>query len=321
MSETTDLQQQPIYNIRSVSQKTNISPETLRAWERRYGFPDPYRNPKGYRLYSEDEIAGLNWLRQQTESGMTIGQAVKLLNQLKESGQDPIHVLPRRPTGQLEPFQSLDKIQKGLMEALLDLDEPRATELLNTAYAQHAVSDVLMDIIAPSMETLGELWHAGEIPIAVEHFATHLCRNYLIRSLEIDPTKEAKGQIITACAPGEWHEIGILILTVLLRHRGWWVTYLGANLSLERFSEVLKHLKPQLVLFSASFPENAEALQGMVHILEKLKAPRPLIGLGGPAFLIDPTLSNRIPGTFFGPRADDAIDQIERLLTHLIKEE
>ncbi|HJS28166.1 MAG TPA: cobalamin B12-binding domain-containing protein, partial [Anaerolineales bacterium] len=122
------------------------------------------------------------------------------------------------------------------------------------------------------------------------------------------------GRIIAACAPGEWHEIGLLMVTFLLREAGWGVTYLGANLSLERFSEVLSELKPDLVLFSATSSLTAENLVEMIEVLNQTNGSKPLIGLGGQAFLQDPTLANRIPGTYFGPRADESVRQIEGIL-------
>ena len=69
----------PIYTIRTVVQHTGITPATLRAWERRYGVLSPGRSDGGYRLYSERDIAMLQWLRRQVEGGVAISSAVALL--------------------------------------------------------------------------------------------------------------------------------------------------------------------------------------------------------------------------------------------------
>ena len=124
-------------------------------------------------------------------------------------------------------------------------------------------------------------------------------------------------KMVAACAPGEWHELGILTLTIMLRWRGWIVTYLGPNLSLERLHEALLQLKPQMLLFSATNKQTAERLVDLIDVLEHLHDPKPIIGLGGQAFLDNPTLTNNIPGTFMGPHADDAVRQIERMLVHI----
>lgn len=314
MTNADELARQPIYNIRSVAEKTGISPETMRAWERRYGFPEPHRNEKGYRLYSKDEIAALQWLKGQTEAGMTIGQAIKLLRQLKASGQDPLAHSPEDIQVQTAQRQSLEYLRQRLSEALISLNEKDASRTIRIGFDQHPIDAVLLELIAPVMVEIGDLWHQGKIPVAIEHFSTQLCRSHLLQAMDRVPVSSPIGRIVTACAPGEWHELGLLMLTIMLRERSWDVTYLGPNMSLERFGEVLASLKPQLVLFSATTPSSAEALAGMIDVLESLPEPKPLIGLGGQAFQYDPTLANRIPGTYFGPGADDAIRQIENLL-------
>ena len=118
----------------------------------------------------------------------------------------------------------------------------------------------MLRLIGPTMVEIGEEWHEGQSPSAIEHFSTQLCRSHLLRALDRVTVQSPVGRIVTACAPGEWHELGVLILTIMLRERSWAVTYLGPNLGLERFSEVLADLNPQLVLFSATDPSTAEAL-------------------------------------------------------------
>ncbi len=318
MTDLTDLSAKPVYNIRSVSEKTGISPETMRAWERRYGFPNPYRNPKGYRLYSGDEIAALIWLRHQTDAGMTIGQAIKLLDQLRLSGQDPVH--GEIVANQYPPEEILqpEDLSAELIKALLSVNETKSTAILSQSVAQHGIEIAMLSVISPALVEIGDRWHNGEVPVAIEHFSTHLCRNFLIQQLDKLPKPSKEGRIMTACAPGEWHEIGILMLTILLRGEGWNVMYLGANMSLDRFSETLTQLRPHMILFSATSPHTAENLMDLINVLNELSDPKPLIGLGGLAFLIDPTLTNRIPGTFFGPKGDEAVVQINQLLSRIV---
>jgi methanogenic corrinoid protein MtbC1 len=206
------------------------------------------------------------------------------------------------------------ELQRLLFSALISLQAEASNEILRRAFAGLSLELALLDVIAPALEEIGQAWHDGEIPIAVEHFATQLCRASIIHAMEADPMESSKDRIVAACAPGEWHEIGLLMLTFLLRRGGWDVAYLGANLSLERFSEVLIELKPRLVLFSASSPATAENLANILVVFDELEPPKPLIGLGGLAFREDPTLMNRIPGTFLGLRADEAVRQIEAIL-------
>ena len=69
----------PVFNTKAVAHETSVPADTFRAWERRYGVPHPQRTAGGHRLYSERDIAIIRWLRDRTEEGMNISQAVMLL--------------------------------------------------------------------------------------------------------------------------------------------------------------------------------------------------------------------------------------------------
>jgi DNA-binding transcriptional MerR regulator/methylmalonyl-CoA mutase cobalamin-binding subunit len=309
-----EISKNPIHNIKSVSEKTGIAPVTLRAWERRYNFPVPQRTETGYRLYSEHDIAALNWLKLQTESGLSIGQAIKLLSGLLDKDENPLAHQLTDHTILETPHQSIEQIQPVLVKALVDLDEEKANRIMRTSFSLYPLETILLEIIAPTLIEIGERWHTGEITVATEHFASHHCRLHLMHALEATNDIAKKGSIVAACAPQEWHELGILILVTILRLRGWHVTYLGANLSLERLAEDLLRLKPQMILFSATSKPAAEALMALAEVLDELPEPKPIIGLGGQAFLLFPALTNKVPGTFLGPTANEAIHQIERML-------
>jgi methanogenic corrinoid protein MtbC1 len=313
MSERTKLSREPVYNIRSVVERTGIAAETIRAWERRYGYPDPYRSPNGYRLYTEDEIATLIWLKRQTESGMSIGQSIHLLEALRSRGQEPTLALDLLPLSHA-PAEDPVALRDELYSCLVSLHEGESVELLSRTFTGLPVRSALLQVIEPVLVRIGLAWHNGEIPVAIEHFASNLCRAHLIHAMESLSAPKRKGRIISACAPGELHEIGMLMVSFLLREAGWNVTYLGSDLSLERLHEALSELMPDLVLFSASSSESAGNLVDLTGVLNRMDDPRPLIGLGGKAFLENLSLANRIPGTLFGPKADDAVDQIEKIL-------
>ena len=308
----------PIYNIKSVSKMTGIPSVTLRAWERRYGFPSPERSDSGYRLYSDHEIAALNWLKMQTESGLSIGQAVKLLQDLMDRGESPLPTSTSRPAKIEESHpQSLEHLRDSLLDALVRINQPRSIQILETAFQLYPLETALMEIIQPALIEIGDRWHRGEITIATEHFSTNLCRTHLLSVLESTEEGPLDGQIIAACAPGEWHELGLLMVTLMLCRRGWNVIYLGANLGLHGFAQSLQDINPDMVLFSATSPETAARLGDLTGVLDQLPDPKPIIGLGGQAFLKKPSLINQLPGTFLGLRADIAVSQIERMLSHI----
>src|SRR3712207_3606306 len=101
---------EPRYNTKVVVRETGVPADTFRAWERRYGVPMPHRTPAGQRLYSDRDIAIVHWLRDRTAEGMTISQAVHLLESghaAAESDAQPV---------------AWDRLEQQLVEALLRLD-------------------------------------------------------------------------------------------------------------------------------------------------------------------------------------------------------
>lgn len=83
----------PRYNIKAVVQQTQVNVSTLRAWEQRYGVPRPTRSDHGHRLYSQRDIEIIKWLKQCTEEGLAISQAVALLRDISDAS----NVAPRAP--------------------------------------------------------------------------------------------------------------------------------------------------------------------------------------------------------------------------------
>ena len=123
-------EQLPVYNIKAVSRLVGLLPVTLRAWERRYGLPNPMRGDQGYRLYSEHDLRTLRWLKNQIESGFSIGRAALYLQELRQAGQDPAEKMTPRPqTEGVSPVASpsLIAMSGDLLDRLLHFDAGTAT--------------------------------------------------------------------------------------------------------------------------------------------------------------------------------------------------
>lgn len=271
---------QPSYNIKAVAQMLGLLPVTLRAWERRYGLPTPQRGGQGYRLYSEHDMQTLRWLKSQIDSGMNIGQAARKLTQLKETGQDPA----AKEITRVDKPMSLENLRLMVLHSLHQFNDQTATEAMRQAFSLYTAEDVFSQLIAPNMVDIGNSWHKGELPIAEEHFASHFFQEQLIGLMAVAPQPYRSGLIVASCLPGEYHQLGILMVTVLLRMRGWNVLYLGPNLSLDGLAEVLIPLHPRIILFSATIPESATQAVQLPHLLSKFPAPAPQIILGGKGF-------------------------------------
>lgn len=306
----------PLYQVGIVAQIVGLAPATLRAWERRYGVPGPGRGEQGYRLYSDADVRTLRWLKAQIDSGLTIGRAAALLTELRSQGRDPattgsglrpVEVLGAVPG----PALLLGDLARQLGQAVRRLDERGVVQCFQTAYGFYAFEDVMAQMIEPVLVEIGHDWAAGHLPVAVEHFASQQFLRQLWAMLTAAGPAWRPGVIVAGCAPGERHEIGLLMVVVRLRWRGWEVKYLGPELSLERLAEALRQSQPRLLLFSATRPETAHALSGLAAALPGF-TPMPPVLLGGQGAAHAGALAE-VPGLVIHQADDDVIAQVERL--------
>ena len=299
----------PIYTIKTVVHLTGITPATLRAWERRYGVLAPGRSEGGYRLYSERDIATLRWLKHQVDAGVTISRAVALLDIHHQAGEQPELeegpvLLPGTSSSvTAEEIRSAHTISENLLEALLAYRERDGKALLDEAFALHPVEQVLELIIAPALTQVGDRWHRGEATIGQEHFATAFLRRRLTALLDVYDNAPGGPLAITGSAPGEWHDVGILVISVVLRRRGWRVLYLGQSLPAEALVEAARKNQPRLICLSATMRESAERLVEVTASLSELPEPRPQLALGGLAFDANPQLRLLFPDAQFATSA------------------
>src|SRR5512140_1770372 len=140
LSEYAD---EPIYNMKAVEQQTSISAATLRAWERRYSLVEPKRTPNGYRLYSDRDVALLRWVRQQMDEGLTISRVVAMLSNLHDAAE-PIWIDIGNGAVSLKQDAPLPpaSLVHPLVQALTDLEDDRADEILEQAFAMYTMPTV-----------------------------------------------------------------------------------------------------------------------------------------------------------------------------------
>lgn len=299
---------QPVYNIKAICRLAGMLPVTLRAWERRYGIPKPHRGEQGYRFYSEYDLKTLLWIKKQMESGLSISRAVDGLQRLRSLGKDPVMDDRSHPP---EPALSLQALNENLYEALLRIDDQSAAEVMRQAFALYLVDQVLVEIVKPTLVRIGEAWHQGEIPIATEHFATQFFMQHLMSMLSAAAPPSRRGRIVAAGAPGEMHQIGLLMLVVMLRWRGWDVVYLGPDLKLDGMAEAFIPLQPWLLLFTSTLGNPQTFLGEVTKLVEKFPDPQPFVLLGGAAWK-DYPLPPEIPAKILDVSPLEAVGWIER---------
>lgn len=305
LDEVACASDRPTYNTAAVGQQSGLRPATFRAWERRYGFPKPRRLPGNQRLYSDRDVAAIRWLQRRTEEGLAIRHAIRLLQDRLDDGPPPA---ARAKTGR--PPSSL---AEDLGRALTQFDSIGAEAVLTEAFALYPLEDVCLHVIEPALVEIGDRWHREELDVPTEHFATSFVRRKLFALLNAYETGRGRGLVFTACAPDEWHEVGILMVSLFLARHGVRVQYLGPSLLAEGLDRALRRQRPDLLCLSATNDAAADRLEEIVRVVEGLPEPRPRLAYGGQAFT-DPARRASLRGVYLGPDAASAVATVERML-------
>jgi DNA-binding transcriptional MerR regulator len=314
----TSIREEPFFNLKAVVQQTGLKPDTLRAWERRYGLPAPERSEGGHRLYSRRDIDTIKWLIARQREGLSISRAVDLWQQLREGGQDPLQAsMPLAVQAPAAPppaylGEQVAELREGWIGACLAYDERQAEQILAQAFALYSPELVGVEILQKAVATIGEGWYRGDVTVQQEHFCSSLAVRHLEALVMGAPPPTRPGRILVACPPDEDHVIGLLLLTFLLRRRGWEVIYLGANVPADRLETTVRVTQPHLAILAAQQLHSAATLLEMARVLLREEVP---LAFGGLVFNLLPELRQRIPGHFLGERLDLAPQVVERLMT------
>lgn len=307
----------PLYNIGVVSRMTGISMATLRAWERRYNFPESERTTGGHRLYSENDLLRLRWVKARIDEGMQTAQAIHALQRQEENGRqysvEQANVVTIADTRGEPPHLAV--YCENLYEALVLRDLPRSDRVMGEALAMSSPEDLILHVISPAFSRIGQAWERGEISVAVEHLSTNYLRQRLLMWMLSGPPPRNTSPIVLACAPNEWHEGSLLILGALLRRRGWPVAYLGQAVPLPDLASFVRDLHPQMViLVSMTELSVMELAEWPQWLPEAARTGRPIIAFGGNTFVTHPEWQMRLAGAYLGDTFQEGLENIEKLL-------
>jgi MerR family transcriptional regulator, light-induced transcriptional regulator len=253
--------------IGELSRRSGVSPELLRAWERRYGLLRPTRSEGGFRLYSEQDERRVGGMRANLARGLSAAEAARLA--LAEPAAEPVASdggAPATARGAAE-----------LRDALDALDETAGHAALDRLLADLSVPAVLDAVVLPYLRELGDRWERGEVTVGQEHFASNLLRGRLL-GLARGWDGGAGPRALLACPPGELHDLALIAFGLALRARGWRITYVGADTPLSTLGEMALKLRPDAVVLAATTAERFAADEAA---LRSLAATAPL-WLAGP---------------------------------------
>jgi methanogenic corrinoid protein MtbC1 len=229
---------QGLYSIGIVERDTGIGRDTLRVWERRYGFPEPLRNEKGERSYSEVQLRRLQRIRRLLDRGLRPGKLLPM----SEQGLDELEA-------SLQPNQPevLDEAISVIIDAIRSADGARVERLFRQQYEKQGMQDFVLKTAAPLLKVVGELWMTGQLQVFQEHFLSQQLIRFLNAEIAGLQKTAKRPVVLLATLPGEEHTLGLLLVAAMLSSHGITTINLGGEVPMDQIRQAVKQFRADIV--------------------------------------------------------------------------
>jgi methanogenic corrinoid protein MtbC1 len=216
-------------SIGALSQATGVPVETLRTWERRYGFPEPIsRSDGGHRRYPAQAVGTVRLIVQALDQGHRAASVLGLSDAQLRAMLGAVDPAPER----LERTPADRMALQQFMEFTLQLEGKALVGAFQVSLAELGAIDFLERRMAPYVTEVGAAWERGEIRIVHEHFASEQVREFLSQQWRtLGESRQAVDSpcVVLATPPGEEHILGLHMVAWAIVLGGVRVIFLGAN--------------------------------------------------------------------------------------------
>ncbi len=260
------------YLISTVSKRSGVKSDLVRAWERRYQAVIPSRTEGGHRVYTDQDIARLKLLNQATSHGHSISRIAKYsLDELKKLlHQEDFQRADNNPvlTGDRK-FLAEDYLEK-CYSSVSAFDAKALESHFENAIVELGTQAFIENLLTPLLTRIGERWRTGELRPVHEHMASSIIRSltYILRNNTPCPAQAPK--MVVSTPIGQLHELGALLAAIIAELKGWQVTYLGANLPAEEIAAAVRFTGARAVTLSISFSSDDHVVSKELRRLRKL---------------------------------------------------
>lgn len=235
------------FTIGAVERDTGLAKDTLRVWERRYGFPQPERDANGERLYPVEQVERLRLIKRLMDQGFRPGR-------LLAAGDAELAALGAAPPE--APPAPTDELLRGVLAQIKANDVPALRTALNQAMHRQGLQQFVLDTVARLNQAVGEAWMRGEFEVFEEHLYTEQMQSLLRQAIAALPAGRGSPRIVLTTVPDEQHVLGLLMSECLLTLEGATCISLGTQTPLADIHKAATAHDADIVAlsFSAAFP-------------------------------------------------------------------
>ncbi|MEI7613581.1 MAG: MerR family transcriptional regulator [Betaproteobacteria bacterium] len=293
-------------SIASVERETGLGKDTLRVWERRYGFPQPHRDANGERLYPPEQVEHLRLIKRLMDQGHRPG---RLFSLSAEERLELADASPSNPSNPADLTRAAPPLIARTLARLKSHDSQGLAQTLKQALARQGLRRFVLETVAPLNRAVGDAWTRGELEIFEEHLYSELMTSLLRQAISSQPSRASGSpRILLTTVPEEQHGLGLLMAESLLSLDGATCISLGTQTPMFDIRRAAEAHQANIVAlsFSAAFP-----LRKIAPLLKQLRDMLPpdiLLWAGG-------NTSERlaaIDGVIPLARLEDALSALQR---------
>lgn len=292
-------------SIAAVERDTGLSKDTLRVWERRYGFPCPGRDSAGDRVYPIDQVERLRAIRRLIDAGHRPGRIVALeLHALQALAA----ALPVAPLKAQHPLD--DPLGLGFYLELIGRHDVHSLRLeLGQSALRLGLVRFITAVMAPLNTAVGEAWMQGRFQVFEEHLYTECITGVLRNAIAgiAPPRGSGTPRVLLTTFPNEPHGLGLLMVEGLLALEGCQCLSLGTQTPIAEIVQAAAAHDADIVALSFTPLLGARTVvSGLSELRSQLPARR-AIWVGGQS----PALQQqKIPGVLVLQGLDSLAEQI-----------
>ncbi|MGE0098890.1 MAG: MerR family transcriptional regulator [Hydrogenophaga sp.] len=294
------------HTIADIERDTGLSKDTLRVWERRYGFPDPERDALGERCYTDAQLTRLRHIRRLIDAGHRPGQVVPLppeallqLNTQAAPGRIQMRS-SRAPATASLPAASEELL--AWMQMLQRYDARSLRHALTHMLQARGLTRLVLEGVAPMNELVGDAWLAGRLAVHQEHLYSEIVQTVLRQAISQVTQARPLGapRVLLTTLPGEEHGLGLLMAECFLALEGCETVPLGVQTPLTDIVNAVSVSGAHIVALSFTATQNPRDVLGSLDQLRSRLLPEVAIWTGGrcPALMRVPRGQARSPAVF-----------------------
>ncbi len=250
-----------LFSIGVVERDTGIGRDTLRVWERRYGFPEPVRNEKGERMYTGRQLRHLQRIRRLLDQGLRPGKLLPVA----ETRLDELEAR-LMPEITIEPEGEVRRV----IDAIHSADAGKVHELFRQQLDELGMRKFILHLITPLLATVGQLWASGKLQVFQEHFLSEQLIRFLNSEIAKSQKYAAKPRVLLATLPGEEHTLGLLMVAAMLSSHGITAINLGSEVPMDQIAGATEQFRADIVGITFSGAYQYKHIRPHLHELRQL---------------------------------------------------